>query len=60
MSVDDVIYNYNDLINPCNLFKTEKEFNEFVNIPATKEELISFLRICEVNNLINNLISALY
>lgn len=48
------MHNLNELyqdINPINLFKTEKEFNDFINIPTIKEELKAFLKVCEDNDL---------
>lgn len=51
MSAEEIVFNYDHIINPYNLLQTEEEFSKFLNVPATKEELISFLRICEENDL---------
>jgi len=49
--IDYLMLTYNDIINPVNLFKTQQEFDDFINVPATKEELQSCLEVFEEQGL---------
>ena len=51
MSIDQSILNYDEMISPGNLLKTQQEFNSFLNVPASKEDLQCFLKVCEEQEL---------
>jgi hypothetical protein len=38
---------YNDLISPKKLFESDKELDDFLEIDASIDDLESFLKICE-------------
>jgi len=40
-----------DIISPSNLFENEQEVIDFLEIPSTKEDLLSFLKVCEEEEL---------
>ena len=44
-------YQYNMLISPSNLFTSNEELMQFIEIPATKQDLYSFLDVCEKEEL---------
>jgi len=49
--IDYLMLTYDNRINPVNLFKTQQEFNDFINVPATKEDLQSCLKVFEEQGL---------
>ena len=51
MSIDQSILNYDEMISPGNLLKTQQEFNTFLNVPASEEDLKCFLKVCEEQEL---------
>ena len=49
--IEYLMLTYNDIINPVNLFKTQQEFDAFINVPATKEDLQPCLEVFEEQGL---------
>lgn len=52
-SLDYILLTYSDIISPENLLKTEQDFDTFINEPSTVEDLESFLKVCEEQELYN-------
>jgi len=50
-SIELLLLKYDDIISPSNLLKNQQDFNKFLNEPATKEDLKSFLKVCEEQEL---------
>lgn len=50
-SIELLLLEYDDIISPSNLLKNQQDFNKFLNEPATKEDLKSFLKVCEEQEL---------
>ena len=44
-------WKYQQIISPTNLFKNKREVIEFLNIPATIDDLKAFLKQCEEEEL---------
>jgi hypothetical protein len=51
--MDDILeyIHYKQLINPSNLFNSIKEVEDFLEIDATREDLLCFLKFCEEEDL---------
>ena len=51
-NIDEMVLDYENNISLVeNLLQTQEEFNTFINVPSTVDELKSFLQVCEDNQL---------